>query len=606
MCLATHNIFLYDYINTYVHTYVMYVTFNCSVGLQYQCPLPLPDYYLQRDQLLEAIVNKLTENDSTPTVGTTVTITGVGGIGKSTLAKALCHDLQLRNYFLDGFLVIRLGPIPLSPAIKLGQLYHQLTNKTDVGSQTFFTDKLQGLVANHLHKLLVIIDDVWEVSDALVYTQVFNGCKIVMTTRRENVNKLIPSKMCVTIERMGEEEAIKLLTYNLPGQAPSEDISRLAQNLHCWPLLLKLVHGQLSVCISEQHKSLAQSIDQVEEALKGKGLNAADVDKRRSAVMAVAECSIAMLSSDEMYTLQKLVLSAGFSMPVPVPLLPAMLKASSDDIEKLCGRLLQLGLISRCQFITAPNNKTIPCYEVHLIIAQYVMDHMTFGSPVQLVDALDLGDINVISTVLAGGDDSNVSYHCLATVTAIDAIVLPNHIRSLFTLIKCLQHEITNCILQLSVLFIRGNRMDLAQLAMNFKQSDAVKCVEKLHQSIREDCKTLQDLLVNDRHEQAVDWITGYVKNHPLRKTLATFTVFVKDLLHKCQTDSSLISTIKSHTDKIVLFYKTTLQKRSEHVKVTLRRGLVAMINSGNITAEQYKHLLDVYSTNLKLATGNV
>ena len=263
--------------------------------------MPLPDYYIHRDQLLEAIVNKLTEDDSIPTVGTTVTITGIGGVGKSTLAKALCHDLQLRNYFLDGFLWIRLGPIPLSPAIKLGQLYHLLTNKTDIGNQSFFTDKLQGLVSNHLHKLLVIIDDVWEVSDALVYTQVFNGCKIVMTTRRENVNKLIPSKMCITIERMNEDESVKLLTCNLPGLAPSEDTSQLAQNLHCWPLLLKLVHGQLSVSISDQNKPLAQSIDQVEETLKGKGLNTIDVDKRRSAVMAVVECSIALLSSDEMY-----------------------------------------------------------------------------------------------------------------------------------------------------------------------------------------------------------------------------------------------------------------------------------------------------------------
>ena len=196
-------------------------------------------------------------------------------------------------------------------------------------------------------------------------------------------------------------------------------------------------------------------------------------------------------------------------MPAPVPLLPAMLNISSENIEKLCGRLLQLGLINHCEFMTALNNKVIPCYEVHLIIAQYIMDHMTFESPVKLGDALDLGNINVISTVLAGGDDCNVSYHCLATVTAIDAIVLPNHIRSLFTLIKYLQHEIKNCILELSLLFIRGGRMDLAQLTMNFKQSDAVKCVEKLHQSIREDCKTLQDLLVNDRHEQAIEWITG-------------------------------------------------------------------------------------------------
>ena len=569
-----------------------------SVGLQYQCPMPLPDYCIQRDQLLEGIVNKLTDDDGNPTVGSTVTITGIGGIGKSTLAKALCHDVRLRSYFLDGFLWIRLGPLPVSPAIRLGQLYHLLTNKTEVGNQTFFTDKLQSLVANHLHKLLVIIDDVWEVSDALVYTQVFNGCEIVMTTRRDNVNKLIPSKMCITIKRMNEEEAIKLLTYNLTGQ--SEDTNLLAQNLLCWPLLLKLVQGQLSICVREQHKSLPQAIDQVEEMLKAKGFNAPDVD-RRSAVLAVVESSIGLLNSDETNALRKLVLSAGFSIPFPLPLLPAMLKVNSEEIEKLCGKLLRLGLISQCLLMT---DKAIPSYEVHPIIAQHVMDHMTFESPVKLVSALDLGGINVISTVLAGGDDANISYHCLATVTAIDAIILPNHIKSLFILMKCLQHEIRNCVLELSVLFIRSAKMDLAQSAIKFKDSNAVKCIERLYQSIREDCKNLHNFLVNDRHEQAVEWITSYVKNHPLRKTLSTFTAFVRDLLHKCHDDSSFASKIKSHTDKIVLFYKTTLQKHSEHVKILLRKGLTAMISSGNVTTEQYKQLLDVYSKNLELSNS--
>ena len=565
----------------------------------------MPCHYVQRDQILDSIVAKLTEIDSIQSVGTTVNISGIGGIGKSTLAKALCHDVRLRNYFLDGFLWIRLGPIPLSPAIKLGQLYHQLTNKTDVGDQSFFAGKLQSLVANHLHKLLVIIDDVWEVSDALVYTQVFNGCKIVMTTRRENINKLVPSKMCITVEPMSEEEAVKLLTYGLPKEVSPDQISMLARKLHYWPLLLKLSHGYLHVHCTEEHKDLQQAINHIQEVVKEKELDAFDVDKHKIAIVTTVQCSIEMLTSDELHALQKFILFMGFSMPVPVTLLPTMLKLGEEVTEKLGGRLLQLGLINHCQFIMAPSNKAIPCYEVHPIVAQYVMGHMTFESPVQLVDALDLGDINVISTVLAGGVDSNVSYHCLATVTAIDAIVLPNHIRSLFALIKCLQYEIKNCIKELSNILLLHNKVDLNREVLGFQGSNAIKHTEKLYHVIIEDWRRLHILLVDDKHDEAIEFITDYVKNHPLQIEVTTFTTFIKSILDQCKGSQSLVTEIRSHTDRIVRFYKATVKKCCEHVRITLRRDLVTMIKSDDVIVEKYQNLIDIHDRDVKLSTND-
>ena len=565
----------------------------------------MPHHYVQRNQLLDSIVAKLIEKDSMPSAGTTVNISGIGGIGKSTLAKALCHDLRLRNYFLDGFLWIRLGPIPLSPAIKLGQLYHLLTNKTDVGNQFFFIDKLQGLVSNHLHKLLVIIDDVWEVPDALVYTQVFNGCKIIMTTRRGNVNKLIPSKMCITVEQMSEEEAVELLNHDLPKKLSSDQVVTLAHKLHYWPLLLKLMHDYLLVYCAEQHMTMQQAINHIQEILKEKELNAFDVDKYKIAVVAMVQSSIEMLTSDEVHALQKYVLSIGFSMPVPVTLLPTILKLSEEATEKLCGRLLQLGLISHCQFMTAPNSKVVTCYEVHPVIAQYIMDHMTFESPLERVDALDIGDINVISTMLAGGDDCNVSYHCLATVTAIDAIVLPNHIRSLFTLLKSLQHEINNCIKELSKIFLHNNKVDLNREVLGFKGNDGFKHIEKLYHVILEELRRFHALLVDDKHDEAVKFITDYVTNHPLQMEVTTFTAFIKGILNQCKDNQSLTTDIRSHTDTIVRFYKTSLKKRCEHVRIKLRRGLVAMVKSGDVTAEQYQNLIDIHDKDMKLSTND-
>ena len=521
-------------------------------------------------------------------------------MGKSTLAKAICHNVPARMCFLDGFLWIRLGPLPLSPAIKLGQLYHLLTNKTEVGNQAFFVSKLQDLIANHLQKLLVIIDDVWEASDALVYIDVFKGCKLVLTTRKENISKLIPSQLCLTVKQFKEEEAVKLLTSKFEQRTfQINEAKELANNLHCWPLLLNLVCNQIIEFTNKQDKPVDQAITCVQKILRENGLNAFDVDRKKSAIVASIESSIGLLSADEIRVLQTLVLSLGLGIPIPVTLLPDVLKQNSSEVDKLCGRLISLGLMSRCHVVSPSNHKLLPCYEVHYVVSQYILDHMKFDSPAELVDVVDLGELHIISDVLAGGSDSNVSHRCIATISTIDTVILPNHIRSMFTITKSLQCKVKNCLNQLSVICIRAGKLVLVRLVMDFKKHDSLKEIERLHQLVREDCRKLQVLLADDKHEEAMEWIKSHVKSHPLRKTISSFGSFVKDLLNQCQDDDTLTANIKSQTDPILQCYKSILKKRYENLTITLHRDLVAMITSGSVTLEQYQRLLDEYSKEL-------
>ena len=62
-------------------------------------------------------------------------------------------------------------------------------------------------------KLLVVIDDVWEVEDAEYYAEIFSGCKIALTSCRKDVSSSIDCKHNVCIDSMELPEVIQLLTF---------------------------------------------------------------------------------------------------------------------------------------------------------------------------------------------------------------------------------------------------------------------------------------------------------------------------------------------------------------------------------------------------------
>ena len=117
----------------------------------------------------------------------------------------------------------------------------------------------------------------------------------------------------------------------------------------------------------------------------------------------------------------------------------------------------------------------------------------------------------------------------------------------------------------------------------------------RLHQLIRVDCQKLQMLLIDGKHEEATEWLKKQVKCHPLRKAFSSFGSFVKDFLNQCQDDETLFTDVKTETDPILQCYRSMLQKCHEHLTISLRRDLIAMVTSGSVTLDQYQRLLDDY-----------
>ena len=72
----------------------------------------LPADYVARPQEYEALIEKLLDQRREEPVAITAALRGAGGYGKTTMAKALCHDERIQQAFDDGILWVTLGENP--------------------------------------------------------------------------------------------------------------------------------------------------------------------------------------------------------------------------------------------------------------------------------------------------------------------------------------------------------------------------------------------------------------------------------------------------------------------------------------------------------------
>ena len=359
--------------------------------MQYQYPPACPANHVPRLKLLEEISSVVLNSDITPTIGTTVTIRGIGGIGESTLAKALCHHPLIEEYFVDGFLWISLTPPVPSLITKLSEIYQRLTDKSATPNISLLMSKISSLVSKPSCKLLVILDDVWEVKDAMVFVDVFSNCKIILTTRKMNINAKIPPQICLDVQPMSIDESVKLLTLQIieVKTLHATDVSRiekLAKNLHCWPLLLNLVHGQLYFHCIEWNESPQDAILKVQQKLIYNGLTAFDPDdqleaSRENAVRASINASLELLSKDEKIVLISIASSIiGFGMYTFKDVLCVGLEMDPKQFNKYAKNLWCHGLVS-FQDVVFPNvNTKIPCIGIHEVIAHYINENTPSGN----------------------------------------------------------------------------------------------------------------------------------------------------------------------------------------------------------------------------------
>ncbi|KAK9068292.1 hypothetical protein SSX86_012403 [Deinandra increscens subsp. villosa] len=151
-----------------------------------------------------------------------VPIVGMGGVGKTTLAQLLYNDRMLKDHFelkawvcvSDDFDIFKISNTILQSFTGENKNFEDLNQL-----QMFLTQQIKD------KRFLLVLDDVWteSVDDWEILVRPFHsaapGSKIIMTTRKQQLLKMLGFDRLDYLESLSREDALSLLALHALGES---------------------------------------------------------------------------------------------------------------------------------------------------------------------------------------------------------------------------------------------------------------------------------------------------------------------------------------------------------------------------------------------------
>ncbi len=179
--------------------------------------LGLPGHYTERVNKHKELIGKLLDQTRK---NSTVVLQGGPGFGKSTLASALCHDLDVINTFTDGILWITFSESGQNITSSLDEMSRKLSGrKIASSSQDEAARNFRDQLAQH--RCLIVLDDVWKYEQIRPFVEKDKADSSfrLITTRFRDVFRDVADRASaelVSVWQMEPDEAVQLLLKHLP------------------------------------------------------------------------------------------------------------------------------------------------------------------------------------------------------------------------------------------------------------------------------------------------------------------------------------------------------------------------------------------------------
>jgi len=204
-----------------------------------------PHAYLERPEILLHACNALIASRTATQKPNTqrlrcVALIGMGGVGKSVLARAICDDEGIIAAFPDGILWTTLGKTP-NLSGKLKEWVHALGGVSTVDATLDeLKNTLSELLANR--SCLLVIDDVWKYRHVEAFDISSTGSCLLVTSRDRAVAERLDPQI-IDIPLMTPSESVALLRGTSSPALLEVDLSLLTQvvdRLDYLPLAISL------------------------------------------------------------------------------------------------------------------------------------------------------------------------------------------------------------------------------------------------------------------------------------------------------------------------------------------------------------------------------